>query len=146
MTLRPLIPKCVLFLLFSCIVIFSVQAQTDEKQIRAIRKASNDALYAFNYEQALSFLTDDVLITTGNGMLINGKAALKKYLDSNRSDEYWVRTPKEITVNTKRGLAWETGTWQNYDGYSNSRGNYSAMWTISSGTWKIKSQLFINMN
>ncbi len=53
-----------------------LEAQTDEAQILAKREASNLALKAYEHEKVLSFLTDDVLTTTGNGTLLAGKEAL----------------------------------------------------------------------
>ena len=123
-------------------------SQTDKEQIAAIRIASNSALKSHDNEEVLSYLTDDVLTTTGNGTLLCGKEALEKYIsDGGKSKMYWIRDTKEITVYTKRGLAWESGIWNGYDPEKSHNaiinGNYSAMWTKESGIWKIKSQLFV---
>jgi ketosteroid isomerase-like protein len=136
-----------------CIIIFTSQlfSQTDKEQILAIRNASNLAFQSYDNTQVLSFLTDDVLITTGNGTLLAGKKELEQYiLGSGGSKMYFKRTPKEIVVNEKRGLAWENGNW---DGYNPEKGidsiisgKYSAMWTKESGVWKIKSQLFVTID
>jgi ketosteroid isomerase-like protein len=138
-----------LFLMIALLLVSSgLVAQTDEVQIMALREASNLALKAYDNEKVLSFLTDDALTTTGNGTLLAGKEALKTYIAGGAASKmYWVRSPKEITVNAQNGLAWETGTWKGYDPekgpYPVVGGNYSAMWTKDSGTWKIKSQLFV---
>ncbi len=138
-----------LYLMIALLLVNSVLvAQTDEAQIMALREASNLALQAYENEKVLSFLTDDVLTTTGNGTLLAGKEALKAYIATgSMSKMYWVRSPKEITVNAQNGLAWETGTWNGYDPEKGPDavvgGNYSAMWTKVSGSWKIKSQLFV---
>ena len=62
---------------------------------------------------------------------------------------YWIRDTKDIIINTKRGLAWETGVWNGYDPEKGEdsivNGNYSAMWTKASGKWRIKSQLFVTL-
>ncbi len=128
-----------------------LEAQTDEAQILAKREASNLALKAYEHEKVLSFLTDDVLTTTGNGTLLAGKEALRAYIaKAGASKMYWVRSPKEIKVNAQNGLAWETGTWNGYDPEKGPDavvgGNYSAMWTKVSGSWKIKSQLFVALH
>ena len=138
-----------LYLMIALLLVNSVLvAQTHEAQIIALREASNLALKAYDNEKVLSFLTDDVLTTTGNGTLLAGKAALKVYISGGGTSKmYWVRSPKEITVNPQNGLAWETGTWNGYDPEKGPDavvgGNYSAMWTKVSGSWKIKSQLFV---
>jgi hypothetical protein len=79
-----------------------------------------------------------------------GKEQLTQYIGAaGASEMYWVRDSKEIVVNTSRGLAWETGVWNGYDPDRGQEpvihGNYSAMWTKASGTWKIKSQLFVTL-
>ena len=129
-------------------------AQSSEDRIRAVREASNAALKALDEEANFEFLTDDVLITTGNGTLLSGKDELKAYIESAADAEpmYWIRTPGEIIVNEERGLAWETGVWHGY--YTNDpneenpvvQGKYAAQWTRTSGEWKIQSQLFVTLN
>jgi hypothetical protein len=51
-------------------------SQTNEEQMLAIRKASNLALKSHEKEVALSYLTDYVLTTMGNGNLLSGKKVL----------------------------------------------------------------------
>lgn len=126
-------------------------SQTDKEQILALRNASNEALKSYDNEKVLSYLTDDVLITTGNGTLLAGKKALADYIfGGGESKMYWVRDTKEIIVNEKRGLAWENGIWNAYDPEKGSEaiinGNYAAMWTKTSQGWKIKSQLFVSLD
>lgn len=128
----------------------SLFAQTNKHQILALRDESNLALKALDTKKVLSFLTDDVLTTTGNGTLLTSKKALESYiLEGGDSKMYWVRTAQEIEVNEKRGLAWENGIWNGYDPEKSDDaivgGNYSAMWIKASGTWKIKSQLFVTL-
>lgn len=125
-------------------------SQTNKEQIHAVRNASNQALKSYNTKKVLSYLTDDVLTTTGNGTLLSGKKALAEYiLDGGESKMYWIRDTKEIVVNEKRNLAWENGIWNGYDpekgNHSIINGKYSAMWTKASDGWKIKSQLFVSL-
>jgi ketosteroid isomerase-like protein len=129
----------------------TLQGQNDELRIRNLREASNQAIKSYDHEKVLSFLTEDVLTTTGAGTLLAGKEALRSYIaEAPNSQMYWVRTPSEIRINEVTGLAWETGTWQAYDPSKSSDplpgGNYSAMWTRASGQWKIKSQLFVTLH
>ena len=136
-----------------CFLVFSTKliAQTDEEQIIANRNASNSALKSHDIEEVLSYLTDDALTTTGNGTLLCGKKELESYiLAGGKSKMYWIRDTKEIVVNSKRGLAWESGNWRGYDPDKSEdpvvSGKYSAMWTKASGSWKIKSQLFVTLS
>jgi ketosteroid isomerase-like protein len=142
-------------LLFSAslILIFTSNlfSQSNKEQILTIRNASNAALKSYDNTQVLSYLTDDVLTTTGNGTLLSGKEALKQHiLDNGDSKMYWIRKTKEVVVNEPRGLAWENGIWNGFDPEKNDtsivNGNYSVMWTKESGVWKIKSQLFVTLN
>lgn len=125
-------------------------AQQDEQEIRKIRAASNNALQAYDNELVLSFLTEDVLTTTGNGTLLAGKQALRNYiLAAGDSKMYWIRTANEVEVNEEKGLAWENGTWKGYDPQQGDKpiigGKYSAQWTKASGKWLISSQLFVSL-
>lgn len=147
--------KNIRHLLFSvlCILTFTSNlfSQSDKEQILEIRNASNLALKLYDNTQVLTYLTNDVFTTTGNGTLLSGKEALKQYiLDGGDSKMYWVRKTKEIIVNEQNGLAWENGIWNGFDPEKDDnsivQGNYSAMWTKESGEWKIKSQLFVALD
>lgn len=128
-----------------------LHSQSDKEQIAAIRNASNSALKSYDTNEVLSYLTDDVLTTTGNGTLLCGKKKLEAYiLAGEKNKMYWKRDTKEIKVNANRGLAWETGIWNAYNPDEGDgpliNGNYSAMWSKESGAWKIKSQLFVTLD
>ena len=136
-----------------CGLIFTSElySQTNEEQIAAIRSASNAALKSYDTQEVLSYLTDDVLTTTGNGTLLCGKDQLEKYIiGGGKSRMYWRRDTKKMIVYAERGLAWESGLWNGYDPEKSKNsiinGNYAAMWTKESGIWKIKSQLFVTID
>ncbi|MBN3520952.1 nuclear transport factor 2 family protein [Algoriphagus lutimaris] len=118
-------------------------------QILTQREASNQALRNFDDVLNNTFLTEDVLITTGAGTLISGKAKLMEYIKNSSGPRmYWVRTPDEIKVNPETNLAWETGTWKGFvEGLKESivGGKYSAQWTKETGVWLIQSQLFVTL-
>ncbi len=118
--------------------------------ILAQREASTQALRAFDMDLNATYSTDDAFITTGLGVLISGKEEQEIYLKSLKGPRmYWIRTPDEVLVNPKTQLAWETGTWKGYYEDSNEAvvgGKYSAQWTKASGTWLIKSQLFVTLD
>ncbi len=151
------IPPIVIGILFaSCLLLMpgeEVFAQSTEDRIRAVREASNAALKALDEEANFEFLTDNVLITTGNGTLLSGKDELKTYIKSatDSMPMYWIRTPEEIIVNEENGLAWETGVWHAYSADDPNEespifyGNYAAQWIHQSGEWKIQSQLFVTL-
>jgi hypothetical protein len=143
-------------LLFTLVLSFSMLAtaklyaqEVEIKKIEAQRAASNEALRNFDEDLNSTFMTDDVLITTGAGILLSGKAELMAYVKNTSGRRmYWVRTPDEILVNSLSQLAWEKGTWEGF--YEDSTasivgGNYAAQWTKISGVWLMKSQLFITL-
>ncbi|MGB5652907.1 MAG: nuclear transport factor 2 family protein [Robiginitalea sp.] len=140
--------KIILF--YALLFAVALQSQSEVSKIQSLRQASNLALKAYDTEQVLSFLTEDVLTTTGAGTLLSGKDALRRYIDdAPDSKMYWVRTPSEIVVNEPSNLAWETGSWKGYNPAVGSDpvigGRYSAQWTRKSGVWKIASQLFVTL-
>lgn len=143
--------KLLFALLLSFMCTSALVSQTNKEKIEEIRTSSNLALRSYDHEKVLSYLTDDVLTTTGNGTLLSGKKALADYIsEGGDSTMYWIRSTEEVIVNEKRGLAWEHGFWNAYDPskgtHSIVNGNYAAMWTKDSGEWKIKSQLFVSLD
>lgn len=130
-----------------------ISAQSHEVQIKAARTASNTALKVNDWEGIFDVLINDVQITTGAGTLLCGKQALRTYIENatNNQPMYWVRSTNELIANEVNGLAWESGIWNGYhtddQQESNSivHGKYAAMWTLKSGEWKIKSQLFVSL-
>lgn len=139
------------FLSFICLLVitFSHAQESEVSLILGQREASNQALRAFDEELNATFSTSDAFVTTGAGTLIAGKEALSAYLKSQKGPKmYWIRTPDEVIVNSKTMLAWETGTWKGYHEDSDKPvvgGRYSAQWTKASGTWLIRSQLFVTL-
>lgn len=136
--------------LLLCLSTLPGAAQSDREQILVLRRASNSALKAFAHEQFLSYMTDDLQLTTGSGTLLQGKSALRAYLSQAVGHRvYFVRTSTEVEVNAARGLAWEMGTWKSFtpgaEDQAVSGGKYSAQWTKSSGVWLIRSELFVTL-
>jgi ketosteroid isomerase-like protein len=126
------------------------QAQHDKDEIQRLRNAYNAALKNYDIELSLSFMTEGILSTISTGTLIQGKPNLREYIQNNSGTKmYWVRTPKEIDVNTETGLAWETGTWKGYTPESGDKsvtgGKYSAQWLKTNGVWKVNSELFVKL-
>jgi hypothetical protein len=140
------------FILSGFLLASSALAQTANQEIESIlaqRQASNEALRSFNEELNNTFMTDEILITTGAGTLISGKAELMEYIKNAKGPRmYWIRTADEVIVNPETQLAWETGTWKGYEEGSPESvvgGKYSAQWTKKSGTWLMQSQLFVTL-
>lgn len=148
MKLSPVAPAMVLFLV--ALLATPVQAQNAKDEILRLRKAYNTALKNYDVELSLSFMTEGILSTISNGVLIQGKTNLKEYILSKADTKmYWVRTPKEIDVHAETGLAWERGTWKGYTPESGQKsvtgGKYAAQWIKQNGAWKVNSELFVKM-
>jgi ketosteroid isomerase-like protein len=143
------IRKTLLSLIGLLIVTFSYAQEAEVSHILVLREASNQALRAFDADLNATYSTEDAFITTGLGVLISGKEEQEIYLKSLKGPRmYWIRTPDEVIVNHKTQLAWETGIWKGYVEGSDEAvvgGKYSAQWTKKSGTWLIRSQLFVTL-
>ena len=82
--------KHILFAVLCILIVTSeLFSQTDKEQILAIRNASNLALKSYENEEVLSYLTDDVLFTTGNGALLSGKKELEQYILDGGKSKLW---------------------------------------------------------
>ena len=51
----------------------AIYSQDEVSNISMLRQASNEALKSYDHEKVLSFLTEDVMTTTGAGTLLRGK-------------------------------------------------------------------------
>jgi ketosteroid isomerase-like protein len=142
------IRKTLLSLIGLLIVTFSYAQEAEVSHILVLREASNQ-VRAFDADLNATYSTEDAFITTGLGVLISGKEEQEIYLKSLKGPRmYWIRTPDEVIVNHKTQLAWETGIWKGYVEGSDEAvvgGKYSAQWTKKSGTWLIRSQLFVTL-
>ena len=127
-------------------------SKQEKQSILEIRKLSNRALKTHQLPDFLSYFSDDLSITSGNGSVVRGKDSLANYLTrvfAETEDLYFVRTPQRVTVNDTGDRAWEDGKWVGLRpqtaGWENIGGQYAAMWVKEAGVWKIKSELFVSL-
>ena len=139
-------------LIFLTIALASCRQGDDEQSILEIRKLSNQAIKAQNIEKMAEYLTDDIAITTGNGAIIHGKDALRNYLIPvfrDNKDLYFVRETTDIKINKTGDRAWETGHWKGLrpesPDWKTIGGRYAAMWIKTGNSWKIRSELFVQL-
>ena len=135
-----------------CIMTTACQTEMHKKSIQQIRNRSNQAFREQNIADIASYLTDDIVITTGSGALIHGKDSLHNYLAvvyAKNPDLYFVRKTTMIKINQTKDRAWETGTWKGFrpktPDWNAPGGRYSAMWIKTAGSWKIRSELFVQL-
>ena len=124
------------------------QSSPSKKLIKKSRMESNLAIKNHDLEKIISFWHSDIIITTGNGKILDGQEAILKILKNSfeaNKNLYYVRKSKRIKVNEAAGLAWESGSWKSFGSNVIYQGRYAAMWERVGGEWKIKSQLFVSL-
>jgi len=139
------------------IVVFSitgVSAQNnkdkDIEQIKAMRKASNEAIQKHDLTGIARPMIEDMVSISGNGSIYLGKdsaISLLKQRFTAMPDLVFVRTPYVIRISNNDTLAWEKGTWKGYrtdrKARSSSGGNYAAIWCKRDGVWRTRSEMFV---
>ena len=115
--------------------------------VRAARAAQNGAIAARDLDRAASFWTDDVVIRSGLGRVIQGRATYRSTLGADSATVYR-REPDRVDVsdNARWPLAYESGTWTGRDARDNTpliRGRYAAQWIKRDGRWLIRSEVFV---
>src|SRR3954466_8358647 len=124
--------------------------EKDIEQIKATRRASNEAIEKHDLEGIGKPMIDDMVSVSGNGRIYVGKdstISLFKQRFSVMPDLVFVRTPFVIRISNNDTLAWEKGTWKGFrtdkKTRSTSGGNYAAMWCKRNGVWRTRSELFV---
>ena len=125
----------------------SRQPSREAAAVRAARTAQNNAIAAHDLDRAASFWTDDVVIRSALGRVINGRATYRSTLGADSATVYR-REPDRVDVsdNERWPLAFESGTWTGRDARDNKpliRGRYAAQWIKRDGRWLIRSEVFV---
>lgn len=139
-------------ILIFCITNGSAQTNKDKdiEQIKAMRKASNEAIQKHDLAGIAKPMIEDMVSISGNGRIYVGKdstISLLKQRFTAMPDLVFVRTPFVIRISNNDTLAWEKGTWKGFrtdrKARSSSGGNYAAMWCKRDGIWKTRSEMFV---
>ena len=87
------------------------QTSREAAAVRAARTAQNSAIAAHDLDRAASYWTDDVVIRSGLGRVIQGSAAYRATLGADSATVYR-RNPDHVDVsdNDRWPLAFESGT------------------------------------
>lgn len=122
----------------------------DIEQIKATRKASNEAIQKHDLAGIAKPMIEDIVSISGNGRIYVGKdstISLLKQRFTAMPDLVFIRTPFVIRISNNDTLAWEKGTWKGFrtdrKARSSSGGNYAAMWCKRDGIWKTRSEMFV---
>jgi ketosteroid isomerase-like protein len=123
------------------------QTSREAAAVRAARTAQNSAIAARDLDRAASYWTDDVVIRSGLGRVIQGSATYRATLGADSATVYR-RNPDHVDVsdNDRWPLAFESGTWTGSDprdGKPLIRGRYAAQWIKRDGRWLIRSEVFV---
>ena len=129
------------------VAIAAGQGPREAAEVRAARAAQNVALAKHDLDRVASFWTDDIVIRSGLGRVIESKTAYKNAFAGD-SDLVYNREPDRVDVsnNDKWPLAFESGIWTARVGGSGPpiiRGRYAAQWIKRNGKWLIRSEVFV---
>jgi ketosteroid isomerase-like protein len=119
----------------------------DAAAVRAARAAQNTAIAQHDLDRVASYWTDDVVIRSALGRVIQGRVGYRTVLGADTATLYR-REPDRVDVsdNDRWPLAFESGTWTGRDPRSGRpllRGRYAAQWIKRDGRWLIRSEVFV---
>jgi len=118
--------------------------------VRARRKLTNKLIAAHEAERLRPLLHPDVKLTTGDGTLILGAAAVVEAFAGQFADPAfvnYVRTTETVELDHTEGRAAETGRWTALWGGGDPTmgGTYLAVWRKDRGQWLIESELYVTL-
>ena len=124
------------------------QTNPDEAQVRAQRKASNEAIRHHDLKTFASSLDEDFVMVRGSGVFVPTRQA---YIDTfaqdfaNPNAVAYERTADKVEISSAAPLAAEYGHWLGTrpDGTRSYGGTYLAMWRKTASGWKLRSELFV---
>ena len=123
------------------------QPSREAAAVRAARAAQNSAIAAGDLDRVASYWTDDVVIRSALGRVIQGSATYRSTLGADTATVYR-REPDRVDVsdNDKWPLAFESGTWTGRSprgGQPLIRGRYAAQWIKRDGRCLIRGEVFV---
>ena len=128
------------------------QSGDDVSLIREARSRSNDAIAAHDVGAILAEVDSAFQVTAGSGRFIQGRAEMGEAFAgqfAEFTDTRYLRTAESVEVSDSGLLGFETGSW--IGSWTTSRGplrtggRYSASWSKATGSWKIRSELFVTL-
>ena len=122
------------------------QPSREAAAVRAARSAQNTAIVAHDLDRVATFWTEDVVIRSALGRVIQGRDTYRSTLGADTATVYQ-REPDRVDVsdNERWPLAFESGTWtgRSPKGQPLLRGRYAAQWIKRDGRWLIRSEVFV---
>lgn len=127
-------------------------APGDEAAIRAVRAETNAAIAAHDVARLAASFTDDVVLVSGGGDALVGKAEMVRGFTSAFAAPgfvNYVRTPARIEVASFGVRAAEQGRWigrwRTQAGETRRSGVYLAQWVRPQGAWRIRAETFVTL-
>jgi hypothetical protein len=133
---------------------YAATADTPDSMVRAQRAESNSAIAAHDASRLRRVFDDDYhgISGTSGDLDSGGDATARSYADEEFKDPTFVtyrRTPTSIVSAASGKRIAETGHWEGVwkkpDGTMRKSGVYLAMWILSGGTWRLKSEAFVTL-
>jgi len=123
------------------------QHSPEAAAVRSARAQQNTAIAARDFDRAASFWTEDVVIRSGLGRIVQGRATYRSAIAADTATVFH-REPDRVDVsdNERWPLAFESGTWTGRaaaDGRPLVRGRYAAQWIKRDGRWLIRAEVFV---
>jgi ketosteroid isomerase-like protein len=121
-----------------------------EREIRALRAASNRAIATRDLPAISATLADDFVVIIGDGTLLTRPAYLEAFAHTFAQPLplRYERIADTIHISASLPLAAEHGHWIGTvpDGTVLFTGTYMAMWRNSAAGWRLRSELFVTLN
>jgi ketosteroid isomerase-like protein len=123
------------------------QYSREAAAVGSARAAQNAAIAAHDLDRAATFWTEDVVIRSGLGRVVQSRASYRAAMAAD-TETVFRREPERVDVsdNERWPLAFESGTWTGKsarDGHVLIRGRYAAHWIKRNGRWLIRSEVFV---
>ena len=128
------------------------QTNDDVSSIREARARSNEAIAAHDVVGILAELDSAFQATAGSGRFLQGRTAMGDAFSAQFADypdAVYVRSPESVEIADSGSRGFETGTWVGTwttpGGPLRTGGHYSAHWSKTAGSWKLRSELFVTL-
>ena len=123
--------------------------------VRSLRAESNAAIAAHDAKRLRPLLADEYrgIQGTSGALDLGGAATARSYENEEFRDPTFVayeRIPDKVTVAASGRRVGESGhwvgTWRKGDGTMRKTGDYLAVWIVSKGQWRIRSETFVTLS
>jgi ketosteroid isomerase-like protein len=123
--------------------------------VRSLRAQSNAAIAAHDAKRLRPLLADDYrgIQGTSGALDAGGAATARSYANEEFRDPAFVsyeRIPDKVTLAGSGRRVGESGhwvgTWRKPDGIMRKTGDYLAVWTVSNGQWRLRSESFVTLS